>query len=278
MGENIVCNVKAKKLFVSNTALHDNDDDQIDGTIYLKALSDVDFLLEFSTMIQAENVKVALEDVTIIDDQILRVLANGDIFYFSVTNNMEYVILDDAIRECRLLADIAFRIDCLVRDRYFAGVYSSSVTEKNDILLCEGVQDIKSQQQSSADFRIYEVSLENLQMAMPKICDAVENGIIYEEISRLTCIFCGAQKIMDIAQKFVLHPYVPVNSERRNLYMCFPCINNWRIYREKAVNDDQIVLQDELNEELCGEFIKICGNHKIALPYHCSGEPLSMCC
>ena len=248
-----MCTVKAKKLFVSNTALHNNDDDHIDGTIFLKALSDVDFLFEFSTMIQAENVKVALEDVTIIDEQILRVLANGEIFYFSITNNTEYSILDDAIRECRLIADIAFRIDCLVRDRYFAGIYSSSVTAKNDVNLCEEIEIVRNQEEPAKDFKMYEVSVENLQMAVPKICGVPEDGIIYEETSKLTCIFCGAQKIMDMTQKFVLHPYVPVNSERKNLYMCFTCINNWKIYREKAVKDNQIVIKDEFNEELCGK-------------------------
>lgn len=253
MGENVVCTVRAKKLFVSNTSLHNNNDDHIDGTIFLRSLSDVDYLFEFSTMIQAENVKVALEDVTIIDEQILRILANDEIFFFSITNNMEYSILDDAIRQCRLTADLAFRIECLVRDRYFAGIYSASLTERNDINLCEEIQILRNQHEPSKDFKVYDISVENLQMAMPKICGVPEDGIMYEEISKLTCIFCGTQKTMDITQKFVLHPYVPLNSERRNLYMCHPCITNWKIYREKAVDDNQIVIKDELNEELCGE-------------------------
>ena len=73
-------------------------------------------------------------------------------------------------------------------------------------------------------------------------------------------------------QQFYLHPYVSKNFQRENLYMCSPCITNWRKFREKAEKDGELVLPNEVNEELCA----VCSDTPQNL-IMCASCPRSFC-
>jgi hypothetical protein len=80
--------------------------------------------------------------------------------------------------------------------------------------------------------------------------------------SEIVCVFCGT--LMEIqfsinmdmnsdVNDFVIHPYVPLTFENRYIYMCMPCVDNWRAYRISAIQEDQLIVQDERNEEICSK-------------------------
>ena len=72
-------------------------------------------------------------------------------------------------------------------------------------------------------------------------------------MSEINCVFCGVQKMMETSKDFAVHPYVPATFQNKTIYMCIPCLQNWKEFRQKAINDNQLILKDEVNEELCGK-------------------------
>ena len=263
----VVCSVAAKQVILSSI-YGEAGEIQLEGTISIKRISDVDNLCQCDfTNGTAVSSRVA-------DLDNLELLGNGNMIRtnfgspvaadyrtFVIENSMEYELFKDAVAECRMLSEMTLRLSSLTRDIYFAGIYSSQLGESKDLLLCEALQTMGSQQLDPSSFSIFQLfgaqSIKNIDdRSDPHLSQSVSStsgNIRQHPISEINCVFCGVQQSMEISREFAIHPYVPLTFSNKNIYMCITCLHNWKEFREKAILDNQLVLKNEVNEELCGK-------------------------
>lgn len=85
------------------------------------------------------------------------------------------------------------------------------------------------------------------------------------------CFYCDASSL-ETSKLFYSHPYVPLNYDQSLIYFCCDCIENWWKYRSNIEKENQLILEGEVNEEICS----ICSDspEQIIL---CSSCPRSYC-
>ena len=263
----VVCSVAAKPVIHSSIYGY-AEEIQLEGTISIKRISDVDNLC------QCDFVNETALSNKIADLDNLELLGNGNMIRlnfgspvaadyrtFVIENSMEYELFKDAVAECRMLSEMTLRLSSLTRDIYFAGIYSSHLGETKDLLLCEALQTMGSQQIDPSSFSIFQLFDSQSLKSTNDRCDShlsqnvssTSGNIRQHPISEINCVFCGVQQTMEISREFAIHPYVPLTFSKKNIYMCVICLHNWKDFREKAILDNQLVLKNEVNEELCGK-------------------------
>ena len=178
---------------------------------------------------------------------------------FRVDNYNDSIMFNDLVLECRMLSEMTLRLDCFTRDIYFAGVYSTCEIEGGGLLVSEMLQKIQNQQKDPSEYKIFDISSRMSgegDVRDPKSASLESNDITTQHhiMSEIHCVFCCTQKVMEISRDFTIHPYVAATFDKKHIYMCIPCVHNWKQFREKAIVDNQLVLKDEVNEELCGKF------------------------
>jgi hypothetical protein len=179
---------------------------------------------------------------------------------FAIDDSIECNIFKESVLECRMLSEMTLRLESFIRDVYFAGIHSVRDAEGCGLLLSDMIQTLRDQQRMPSEFSLFnmahEINPDNDATGSKATANArttVIEKIKPHNITEMNCVFCGVQKTMEIAKDFAIHPYVPATFENKNIYMCLPCLRNWKEFREKAILDKQLILKDEVNEELCGE-------------------------
>jgi hypothetical protein len=258
MAHVVVCSLDARKYLAPRFAENCNANDYIDGFATLTMISDTDYLFRFESSRKSENVVADLDDIGSFGENLFVVSLKGMINTFAIIDDVEYSLFVEAVQECQITVNIAFRLDCLMRDRYYAGVYATKAKEEDDKLMIEDIGDIRNKQLATTAFKLFNPSLQQLQKTMAidyheSFIEDIDPSAFHDDISNINCIFCAAQKTMERTKKFYCHPYVPVDSNNKFVYMCYSCICNWKEYRERAITDNQLIMMDESNEELCGE-------------------------
>ena len=262
--EVVVFSLSAKKIpsvkKFTNLVAEDCD---LGGSIVIIKLSDVDFLFQYESDCRS-NVLVSVLDNIVLqkDSNRFRVLDGDNPAIFSIDEYSDYLLFEEAVLECRMLSEMVLRLGAVVRDLYYAGIYSSAAADVDDFNLCDEILSLGRKEDNSAELKLFDLTFDEHDMTRKNIKDDIEgdqkqasSGSIGAKdlITNIDCVFCGAQKTMDTAKKFAIHPYVPITFEKKPVYMCLLCLDNWKEYREKAVLDDQLVLEGESNEELCGK-------------------------
>jgi hypothetical protein len=262
----IVCAVSARRSSFS-ASYGAVDEELLDVVIMIKKLSDTDNLFQYSSDMRGEK----LLGVVDLDD--LEIVENGNRFranfgghgennqqIFAIQNYIEYNLFRESILECRMLCEMTLRLNSFARDLYFAGIYSSQVAGEDGVYLSDVLQTIRDQQYFPMDFSIFDTSSskiieENEDTGDPTIQNSLSASSRTRQhfISDINCVFCGVQKMMEVSKDFAVHPYVPATFQNKTIYMCILCLQNWKEFREKAIKDNQLILKDEVNEELCGE-------------------------
>lgn len=262
----IVCAVNARRSSFS-ASYGAVDEELLDVVIMIKKLSDTDNLFQYSSDMRGEKLLGILD----LDD--LEITEYGNLFranfgkhgednkqIFAVQNYIEYNLFRDSILECRMLCEMTLRLSSFARDLYFAGIYSSQVAGEDGVYLSEVLQTIRDQQSLPMEFSIFDTLSSNITEENEGTGDvnneeslSASNRTQQHVISDINCVFCGVQKMMEISKDFAVHPYVPATFQNKTIYMCILCLQNWKEFREKAIKDNQLILKDEVNEELCGE-------------------------
>jgi len=67
----------------------------------------------------------------------------------------------------------------------------------------------------------------------------------------VVCSYCQKSKASSQETDFYLHPYVPRTFEGAPFFFCSSCIFNWKDYRDDAIVHGQLILDGEVNEEIC---------------------------
>jgi len=86
------------------------------------------------------------------------------------------------------------------------------------------------------------------------------------------CVYCSKSSTNSGKAIFKEHPYVRHRYGGEALYLCAGCFLNWQMYREDAIQSNELVLPGETNEELCA--VCSCSPDELTL---CSGCPRSYC-
>jgi hypothetical protein len=220
--------------------------------------SDTDYLFHFESSRKSENVVAELDDIGSFGEHLFTVSLKEEIYTFAIMDEVEYSLFVEAVQECQDTVNIAFRLDCLMRDRFYAGLHSNDKKEVDDEVKFQDSGGIRNQQLTRISFELFNPSLQQRQQTTvidsdESFIEDIDPSAFHDDISNINCVFCAAQKTMERTIKFFCHPYVPVDSNNKFVYMCYSCIRNWKEYRERAVTDKNLIMMDESNEELCGE-------------------------
>jgi hypothetical protein len=258
MAQVVVCALDARKYLAPTFTDNCNTGEYIDGFATLTMTSDTDYLFHFESSRKSENVVADLDDIGSFGENLFTVSLNEEIYTFAIIDDVEYALFVEAVQECQDTVNIAFRLDCLMRDRFYAGLHSNNTKEVDDELKFQDIGEIRNQQLTRTSFKLFNPSLLQRQRATfidehETVIEDIDPSAFHDDISNINCVFCAAQKTMERTMRFFCHPYVPVDSNNKFVYMCYSCICNWKEYRERAVTDNNLIMIDEPNEELCGE-------------------------
>lgn len=87
------------------------------------------------------------------------------------------------------------------------------------------------------------------------------------------CFYCNNEfQDLAVTDDLYVHPYVPSVFDGAPILMCITCLQNWKEYRDTAQYENELILPDEVNEELCC----LCSDSPETLTL-CSSCPRSYC-
>ena len=262
--EEVVCSLHARRINSMSV-----DVDRVgglcrEGAITIRKISDTNFLFQYESECRSNTLVAVLDNVVLTEDRkVFYVIVKEDLVTFMTDNIAKYQLFEEAVLECRMLSELVLRLGAVCRDIYYAGMYASSTANGNDLILNEDIQILRERQLLTPGFNIFELPRNDAKnIGVPNIVErdnhrnSISSCLIAPsaDLLNISCVFCRVQKSTEKTLKFAVHPYVPVTFKKEEVYMCLPCMHNWKDYREKAILDDQLVLKGELNEELCGKY------------------------
>ncbi len=295
------------------TALWEGDQGQITGDILLMQLSDTDHLLKFvptdtkTSSASSDNcyVSIDIDDAEFFDAK-CNIIFNKD--PFNVRKNMNnkdfkkilgtvhindgahYRLFKEAVIECKEVTELALRWEAVVRDVYYAGVYSS-MSKDNHVLLANEITKLHN---NDSNFKICKIPVheglhtyinntsmddkgmgiitkDEIRKARFALVEDIDNEYIDKGVP-ISCVFCDMTSEKNINLQYYFHPYTLKNFDSSPIFMCAVCIANWKKYRDIAEKENRLILENEINEEICC----ICSDTPIQLVL-CSSCPRSYC-
>ncbi len=219
-------------------------------------------------------------------------------YLVSVTNNVEYTILKDAVRECATIINLSLRLDSMARDAYFSGYHLASShlrkgavpdngeIERSKAILYDFTQSVRLHDKLQGEFAYVEPRESSTKKgkggggrdassSSPSKKAQLSSGRMQGTsflFDKIKCVYCDADRAHDPSREFIVHPYCPVTHSKETITMCMPCANNWDKYRSKLQKSEGLILKGEENEELCA----ICSDTPDQL-IMCSFCPRSFC-
>ena len=290
-------------------ALWEGDQGQITGDILLMQLSDTDHLLKFvpnsMKTNSASTVAIDIDDVEFFDAK-CDIIFNKDQFNVHknmnnkdykkvigtahISNGAHYRLLKEAIVECKEVCALALRWEAIVRDVYYAGIYSS-LSKDNHVLLTDEITKLHN---NDSNFNICKIPVheglhtyinntsmddkgmgiitkDEIRKARFALVEDIDNEYIDKGVP-ISCVFCDMTSEKNISLQYYFHPYTLKNVDSSPIFMCAVCIANWKKYRDIAEKENRLILENEVNEEICC----ICSDTPIQLVL-CSSCPRSYC-
>lgn len=254
----------------------------IEGKLSLLHVNDTIHVIEYKDNERSIAVDIDLVELRSPDSTIRFTFPRGsnDKLVFKVEDESEFYILCKAKEDCQAICDLKLRLNSLLRDAYYSGVYSNLDPDAK-INLNDEMDRLKRENPA-----VHFSALLNTQDSKP-----TNNSIhkVYREtsdentvrLSEVSCVFCDSAKLMFKDLEFVLHPNVSQNSANRPVFMCGVCIENWKEFRENAEHEGQLVLPGEVNEEICAvcsdtpESLVLCGECPRSFCQNCLQHLLS---
>lgn len=253
-----------------------------EGKLSLLHVNDTIHVMEYKDNERSIAVDIDLVELRSPDSTIRFTFPRGsnDKLVFKVEDESEFYILCKAKEDCQAICDLKLRLNSLLRDAYYSGVYSNldpdakiNLNDEMDRLKREnpGVHFsalLNAQESKPTNGAIHKVHRES----------SDENTIRLPEV---VCVFCEFSKSVNKDLEFVLHPNVSQNSANRPVFMCGVCIENWKEFRENAEHEGQLVLAGEVNEEICAvcsdtpESLVLCGECPRSFCQNCLSHLLS---
>lgn len=263
------------------------------GWLSILQVSDVHYLVEFKFQVphHGSDIVFDFDDASLVpndhevhrNESPLEKLRSTPLTFpmiFLIQDIGEWGLLEDAFFECRTLASSTLRMGLLMRDIYFAGVFSainpdSCDTTESTFTFQDDLQDLheKNTIDDVTSFglsakivgkrastlgsvakqqQLLATSTSNTTNANVKAAGASNSSTKGESVDKakresvlekIVCIYCNVAMLSDNTRDFVLHPYVPQTYKKEPMYMCMICVNSWKEYRDKVDIEDGLVLE-----------------------------------
>lgn len=244
------------------------------GRLSLLHVNDTLHVVEYKDSERSIAVDVDFVELNSLDNTIRFTFprGSGDRLVFSVEDENEFSILCQAKEDCQAICDLKLRLNSIMRDSYYSGVYSS-LDPDGKIVICDEMDRLKKENPGMNFSSLLNSNEQRVDMAnrLPRQNKpAIDANMIH--LSEVVCVFCAAAKLVLKDLDFIIHPNVPKTSSGKSNYMCSVCIENWKEYREIAEHEGQLVLPGEVNEEICA----ICSDTPSTLVL-CGACPRSFC-
>ena len=290
---------------------------QLHGRLSILYVNDTLYLIEYKD--SERSITVDLDHVSIDSSTgILRFIFprnSNDELLFIIEDTLEINSMIHAQQDCQAICELKLRMNSVLRDCYYAGLYTT-LDKDAKIFLCEEIEklkhnnpsiyftsllnspivtrDMKSRPPSSSSSTTMTTSKStsnyrnnnhggdnnnhNITVGSNEtnkdtnhdnsnsssnsnndnnnnIKQNLNQEINYQymniPITDVICIFCNASRTNNKDLNFIIHPYVSKTSKSKIMYMCNICIENWKDYREKAEHENQLILENQINEEIC---------------------------
>lgn len=255
MAEAIICAFNVTRRFLGNVCRELVGDGLVEGSVSLKKISDMDYSFEFLSDCGLVMTYADIDDFRAVEGNKFQIVIEEQ-YVYAIKDRSDYLLLRDAVYECQLLMEVSY---------HFKLIKSNHYMKLSELLNLGGGSPRDGDSMVSKDDE-YQIPKTLFDQAKQQCSDPL---VILEGVRNIVCVFCKAEKVMEKNLTFALHPYVPVNFENKNIYMCFRCLDNWRQFREEAICDDTLIPLDESNEDLCGKlncllfmnFIRNCINN-----------------
>ena len=246
------------------------------GTLSLQYVNDTIHVIEYKD--QERSIAVDIDHVEVnTPDSAVRFTfprGSGDRLEFRIEDDAELSVLSRAKEDCHAICEMKLRLNSVLRDAYYSGMYSNLDPDAK-IILCDEMEKLKKETPNvffSSLLNSSEMRRDMSVGAIPKKATKHADDANSVLLNDVVCVFCEAAMLQCKDLEFIVHPNVPMTSSGKNVFMCSVCIENWKEYRDIAEHDDQLVLPGEVNEELCA----ICSDtpHTLVL---CGECPRSFC-
>eukprot|EP01039_Chlorochromonas_danica_P004803 gene4803-5266_t len=252
------------------------------GHLTLYRQSDTVYLVEYKDYQQI--VRVDIDSVHVdVKRQVVNLQEPGpesdlgeediDVSYF-IPDRQHLQIFHNSLRECQETCNYTLEMLSRLRTVYNAAL--SQVAQAKEVEACsEFLEELRDK--SKNDFINYCREKKKAAKGRKTTRKGVHNrGKDRDEedsvrdleegtTKAIRCFYC-AETNED--EEYILHPYVPRGHMNERLYLCRACVENWKLYRDVAIEEGSLVLPGEVNEEICA----LCSNtpDTLILCSHCS--------
>jgi hypothetical protein len=167
----------------------------------------------------------------------------------------DFNLLNEVITESKTIRNLKLQMEATARDIYYSNLYSV-VDPNTDMILQEEFSKVSHQQKMTAAELLMEMRQSITPAASaedppPPVITPKPATQVDDSRFSMDCLYCGTKRVAVPDTTFTVHPYVPQNYEQRPIFLCITCAENWKDYREKAIRDDLLILENEINEEIC---------------------------
>jgi hypothetical protein len=222
------------------------------GQLSLLHVNDTIHVIEYKD--QERSIAVDVDHVELRDeDSTARFTfprGSNDRLIFKIDDIAEFSVLCKAKEDCQAVCDLKLRLNSMLRDSYYSGVYSNLDPDAK-LVLCDEVDRMKKENPGmffSSLLNSNEVRIDTANLSSAKPAKGGDSASV--ALVDVACVFCDTKKY-NTDVEFLVHPHVPKNSSGKNIYMCAVCLENWKEFREIAEHEDQLILPGEVNEEIC---------------------------
>jgi hypothetical protein len=242
------------------------------GQLALLQVNDTIHVVEYKDSERSIAIDIDLIELRDVDSTVRFTFprGSGDRLVFRVDDRTEFSVLCQAREDCQAICDLKLRLNSILRDSYYSGVYSNLDPDAK-LILCDEVERMKKENPGvffSSLLNSNEVRIDSAKLMNQK----TKNDAGHVLLTEVICVFCDASKLSHRDLDFLVHPYVPKYSSGRHIFMCSICVENWKEFRETAEHDGQLILPGEINEEICA----ICSDTPSTLVM-CGECPRSFC-
>ncbi|KAJ1408435.1 hypothetical protein B484DRAFT_403538 [Ochromonadaceae sp. CCMP2298] len=254
---------------------------QLHGALYLTYIDDTTHMFRYED--EQRVVAVDIDSATLDDKK--RTICfpfprdSGDELLFHVADEMAFSTLSRSTGDCKAICELKLRMESVLRDAYFSGVYMNLDPDPKINIHKEIAKLAKDRPDVFFNsLRSGEGVQERVKKASRKVQEDDSNVVL---LGDLNCHFCHASKIkrlvhiegeeQKLAEVFIMHPFMPFNSRGDRIFFCLACADNWKDYRETAHAEGRMILEGEVNEEICA----LCSDGTNLIM--CSSCPRSFC-
>ena len=238
----------------------------IRGQLSLIHVNDTVHVIEYKDSERSIAVDIDLIELREPDNTVRFTFPRGsnDRLIFKIEDQVEFSVLTQAREDCQAICDMKLRLNSILRDSYYSGIYSNLDPDAK-LILGDEIDRMKKENPG-----VFFSSLLNARLMRQDTLNSSHTTKNEDStaiaLADVQCVFCDAPKLIYKELDFLIHPNVPTTSDGKNIYMCSICIENWKEYREIAEHEDQLVLEGEINEEICAicsdtpSTLVLCGN------------------